>query len=428
MQDSFLDKADTYLSPVLSHFSRIEIERAEGIYLYGIDGKKYIDCASGIAVANTGHAHPKIQKAIAEQASKFLHLCAGIVYYPQNVALAEALVKRLPFKEASVFFTQSGSEAIETSLKLALYVSKKKKIVVFDSAFHGRTMGALSLTAKEKYKQGYDGWLSKEVIRVPYPYCYRCPYGKKAGSCDFSCVSKLKTVLLDHAAEIAAVFIEPVLGEGGYVPAPVDFMTELRYITKELDILLAFDEIQTGFGRTGTLFAMEQYDVCPDIVALAKGIASGLPLGACVARKDLMDKWTTSAHGGTYTGNPVSCAAGLATLKVIDEEKLLENAYEVGQYLKELFLEAKSKFSVIGDVRGFGLMLGIELIKPDSKEPNPELLRALRLKALEKGLIIISCGDSDQVIRFIPPLTITKQQAKQACDILLDSLAEVLHA
>ena len=420
------NKAAKYISPVQGHYSDLEIEKAKGIYLYTPDGRKIMDFTSGIAVANTGHCHPEVVKAISQQCEKLIHICAGVAYYPEYINFAEKLVGITPFSDAKVYFTQSGSEAVECSLKLAKYVSKKKKIVTFTHAFHGRTIGALSATHKAKYRSGYEDWLIQDMEWIKYPYCYRCPYGEKYGTCSYKCISQMKEQIYKNINDIAAVIIEPVLGEGGYVPAPVEFIQELRSFTADNNVLLIFDEIQSGFGRTGTMFAMEHYDVVPDILALAKGIASGMPLGACVAKTEIMDQWTTSAHGGTYPGNPVTCAAGNATINVIKKEKLLDNAYSIGQYIKTLLKELQLQYPVIGDVRGFGLMIGVELIKPETGEFNSELVLKVRQKALEKGLALISCGDNDQVIRMMPPLVITKDEAKMGLNIFIEALKESL--
>ncbi|MEI7942306.1 MAG: aminotransferase class III-fold pyridoxal phosphate-dependent enzyme [Candidatus Riflemargulisbacteria bacterium] len=419
------EKATKYISPVLGkYFPDLEVVSGQGIYLFDTDGKKYIDFTCGIGVTNTGHCHPKVVKAIAKQTSHLIHICAGIAHYEPHIKLAERLVKLLPFKEASVVFSQSGSEAVEASLKLAKYVTKKSKIIAFTHAFHGRTLGALSVTYKEKYKKGYEGWLIEDIIRLEYPYHFHnsnLEYREYV----FQCIASFKKAIIENN-DIAAVIIEPILGECGYVPAPVEFIQELRKFTEENGVLLIFDEVQSGFGRTGTMFAMEHYDVVPDIVALAKGIASGMPLGACVAKKELMDKWTTSAHGGTYIGNPVSCAASLATIDAVEEEGMLDNAYETGKLIVSLLNEAKKTLPVIGDVRGVGLMIGVEFINPTTKEPDSDIVKKIKLKALEKGLILISCGDSDQVIRLIPALIITKSQAKEAIDIFISSIQESL--
>ncbi len=420
-----LNKGNKFLSPVLGHYTELEVESAKGIKVYTTDGREYIDFSSGVAVANTGHCHPQVVQAITDQAKKLIHISAGVAYCAPNVDLAQKLVQITDVLEGSVYFAQSGTEAIEASLKLAKYVSGKKKIVAYTGAFHGRTLASLSVTYKDKFKKGYEEWIIEDIVRIKYPYCFRCPYGASYGKCKFECVSDMKQTILNDT-DVAAVIIEPIMGEGGYIPAPVQYIQELRRFTLENNIFLIFDEIQTGFGRTGTMFAKEHYDVTPDIYALAKGIASGLPLSACVAKKEIMDKWTKSAHGGTFLGNPICCAAALATIDVIDNEKLLENAYNVGQYIKNALKELQGNFPVIGDVRGFGLMIGIEFVYPENNLPNPDLVLRLRKKALEKGLILISCGDNDQVIRLIPPLIISMDEAKNALDILVDCLKESL--
>lgn len=421
-----MDKANRYISPVIGHFTDLEVDRAAGVFLYTPDGRKILDFSSGVAVANTGHCHPKVVQAIQSQASTLIHISSGVAYAAPNADLAQQLVERTLGSEASVFFTQSGTEAIEASIKLVRYVSKKKKIAAFTHAFHGRTMGSLSVTYKEKFKKGYENWLIKDVVRLTYPTCFRCPFGEKYGHCKFECLSQTKETLLSEP-DVGGVIIEPILGEGGYLPAPLEFIQELRRFTQEQKILLIFDEIQSGFGRTGMLFAMEHYEVIPDVLALAKGMASGLPLGACVARSSIMNEWTRSAHGGTYLGNPVCCAASLATLRVIDEENLLENTFEQGKYLKEMFRALQVQYPVIGDVRGFGLMIGLEIIRPETGEPDPVRVIDIRKRCLERGLLLISCGEFDQVIRLIPPLIITREQVKAAMEIIADSIKESLH-
>ena len=418
-----LEKGKQYLSPVLGHYTELEVVSAKGVWVKTFDGRSYLDFTSGVAVTNTGHNHPAIVAAIKAQVDQLIHISAGVAYCKPNVDLAETLVKKTGFQKGSVFFCQSGTEAIEASIKLVRYVSKKPKLLTYTLAFHGRTMGALSMTYKQKFRQGYENWLIKDVERVPYPYCYRCPYAKQYGACDFECLQALKTRLLADD-QVGGVLIEPILGEGGYVPAPVEYIQALRRFTAERGIALIFDEIQSGFGRTGTLFAKELYGVQPDVMALAKGIASGMPLGACVARADLMNQWTTSAHGGTFLGNPLCCAAGLASLRVIENEMLLENAYKIGQHLKALLDEAKSRYPVIGDVRGVGLLIGVEFVKPGTKEPYPELVIKIRQVAQTRGLLLIACGEDGQVIRLTPPLTITKDEAEKGLNILLDIIRE----
>jgi 4-aminobutyrate aminotransferase len=418
------EKAKKYISPVLGkYFSDLEIVKGQGVYVFDPDGKRYLDFAAGIGVVSTGHCHPKVVEAIVKQTHELIHIMGGIAYSPPYVNLAELLVSISPFKEASVVLTQSGSEAIEACLKLAKYVSNKRKVVAFSHAFHGRTLGATAVTYKEKYKHGYEDWLL-EVVRAPYPYYF---HNKDLSFQEYETeiINQVRDIICQDS-EIGAVIIEPVLGEGGYVPAPQRFLIELRRITEEHNVLLIFDEVQSGMGRTGKWFASEHYGVVPDIIALAKGIASGMPLGACIAKKEIMDKWSRAAHGGTYIGNPVTCAAALATIDVIKREKLLENSAEVGDYLKEELQKVFAGFPQVGDIRGLGLMIGIEFVNPTTGEGDPVIVSKIRNIALSKGLILISCGDSDQIIRLIPPLIINRFQVDEGVKILLESVQEAI--
>lgn len=433
MKDNWTEKGKKYLAPALSHYYEIEVERGEGCFLYGRDGKKYLDFASGIAVASTGHCHPKVVEAAQRQTAKLIHACAGIVYYEANVKLAEKLAAIMPWPGTKVFFSQSGSEAIEGALKLARYVTGKPGFIAFKGGFHGRTFGALSVTtSKEKYRHGYEPLL-EEISFFPYPYCYRCPFVDAQGRTDCTvdgpyCFKKFKEFVsgLD-LSRIAALIIEPVLGEGGYVVPPWEFMEELTELARAKNILIIFDEIQSGMGRTGKWLAAENFGIIPDIVCLAKGLASGFPIGAVCASAKLMDKWLPGAHGGTFSGNPVSCAAGLATLEVIEEEKLLARAERLGRILKEELEKLAKKYPALGEVRGLGLMVGVELVKVSPELPPPpdaELDKKLRQICLAKGLILISCGQYDQVIRFIPPLIVDEEEIRQGVDIFSQALAE----
>lgn len=432
MKDNWPEKGKRYLAPSLAHYYDLEIEKGAGCYLYGRDGKKYLDFTTGIAVALTGHCHPKVVEAAQKQAAKLIHACAGIVYYGPNVELAEKLASIMPWPDTKVFFQQSGSEAIEAALKLARYTTGKPGYIAFKGGFHGRTFGALSVTtSKEKYRKGYEPLLP-EVNIFPYPYCYRCPFADGQGQPDCAaagpqCLPKFREFLngLD-LSRIAALIIEPVLGEGGYVVPPWEFMEGLVEIAKEKNILIIFDEVQTGLGRTGKWLAAENFGIVPDIICLAKGLASGFPIGAVCASASLMDKWLPGAHGSTFTGNPVSCAAGLATLEVIEEEKLLARAERSGKILKQGLEELQKNYPVLGDVRGLGLMVGAELVKISPDQPPPpdgELDLRLRQLCLADGLILISCGQFDQVIRFIPPLIVTEEEINKALEIFGQALA-----
>ncbi len=391
-----LERANKYLSPVLTHVTEVEIEKGKGCYLFGLDGKKYLDFASGIAVVNTGHCHPKVVKAAASQIKKLIHACAGIVYYSPNVDLAEKLAQITPAGLDVAFFCQSGTEAIEAGLKLAKYATKKPGIISFEKSFHGRTLGALSVTnSNPKYRENYEPLLPK-VYTVPKQ------------------IEAVKKVLAENK-DIAACIIEPIQCEGGYLFPEDGFLPALRKVCDENGVLLIFDEVQSGFGRTGYWFACQHYKVAPDILCLAKAIASGFPLGAIISTKALMDKWLPGAHGGTMSGNPVTCAAGLATLQVIEEENLMENAQQQGAYLKKKLEKLKKSHSEIKDVRGLGLMVAVEF---DSKDKVKEIQK----KCLAENLILISCGDG-QVIRFIPPLIVKKKQINDALRIFQKALS-----
>lgn len=409
---TYLNRANKVLSPVLGHYTSIEIEKGSGNYLYSTDNKKYLDFSSGIAVASTGHCHPKVVKAIQNQAATLIHACAGVVYYDQNISLAEKLSEIVGNGLNSVFFTQSGSEAVEASLKLAKYVTKKHKILAFQGAFHGRTLGSLSVTtSKMKYRQGYEPLL-EGISFFPYPYEYRCPWNSSnPEECSEKSVEALEVYFSTLDDNYAAVIIEPILGEGGYVPAPIPFLKKLRELCDQRNILLIFDEIQSGMGRTGSWFNFQKINVVPDILTVAKGIASGLPLGACIASKELMSKWMTGAHGGTYGGNPVTCAAGLATIDVITE--ILPKINELNTIALTTLRTSLSDHPFVGDIRGEGLMIGIEMVKDkNTKEPNPELVSTVMKECLEKELIVVSCGLYDNVIRLMPPLIIDEVTLK----------------
>ena len=420
---NLVKRGEKVLSPVLSHFTEIEIKYGRGPYLYDYKGNAYLDFASGIAVTNTGHCHPKVVKAIKNQVQKLIHACSGIVYYEPNIALAEKLKKITPKGLEHTFFTQSGTEAIEGALKLSRYVTGKKEFIAFKGCFHGRTFGSLSITtSKKKYWEKYKPLLQK-INFFPYPYCYRCPFNSNWSNCTklkkkYPCIISLENFFKKiNPSKVAAAIIEPIIGEGGYIPAPLKFMESLRSLTKKHNIILIADEIQTGFGRTGKMFALEHSKINPDIICMAKGIASGLPLGAFISRKELTKKWPAGAHGSTYTGNPIGCSAGLATIKVIEDEKLPQKATKLGKFITNELFKLKQKYNFIGDIRGIGLMIGIEIVDSKNK-PNPALAKKILKLALDNKLILISCGQDHQVIRIIPPLNIKMKDLKKGLNIL----------
>jgi 4-aminobutyrate aminotransferase len=404
----------------------LPVVKEEGCYYYGLDGRKYLDFTSGIAVANTGHRHPKVVQAIKDAADQLLHGPSGVIMYESLLRLAEELVKIMPQRLDCFFFANSGTEAMEGAIKLAKYVTKRPYVISFTGCFHGRSMGALSVTtSKSKYRKYMQpNWLA---YQLPYANVKDCPAGQDPEIYFAEKLEKDAAALFRHQVtpeEVACMVVEPVLGEGGYVIPPRSWLQKMREICDRHNILLIFDEIQTGFGRTGDWFAAQTFGVTPDIMAVAKGIASGLPLSATVASKQLMKQWPLGSHGTTFGGNPVACSAALATLEVFREERLLENTRTVGRYAYERLQEIRAKHPVIGDVRAVGLMIGIEIINPRTGEPDGKGLLDILDRCLEKGVLFYLCGNSGEVIRMIPPLTVTAAQIDDGLRMLDEALSE----
>jgi 4-aminobutyrate aminotransferase len=400
------------------------VERASGAAVEDPDGNRYLDFAAGIAVVATGHSHPHVVAAIKRQADRFLHMCATDFYYDNVVSLAEGLTRRAPGPGPwRAFFANSGAEVVEGAIKLARLRTGRSKIVAFYGAFHGRTYGAMSLTASKPVQRKGYGPLLPEVVHSHYAYCYRCPVNRVPQSCDVQCLDLLTETMFGTTvdpAEVAAVIVEPVQGEGGYVVPHPGFLRRLRDVTRQHGILLIADEVQCGMGRTGRLFASEHFGLEPDIVTLAKGIASGMPLGALLARDEVM-QWTSGGHGSTFGGNPVSVAAALATLELL-EGGLVQNSEVVGGHLMAALRGRLGRHGVVGDVRGLGLMIGVEIVKdPSSREPAPELRERILEEAFRRGLLLLGCGKS--TIRLAPPLVIDREDAEMAASILDDSIA-----
>ncbi len=400
------------------------VKKAKGVWVEDVDGNQFLDFNSGIAVCNTGHCHPRVVEAIHVQAEQLIHMSGSDFYYEAQSALAAKLAEITPGpKEKKVFFGNSGAEAIEAALKLARFHTRRPFILAFLGAFHGRTMGALSLTAsKAIFEKGFSP-LVPGVTHVPYPYCYRCPYHHhEYPGCSLACVEWIREDLFKRSIppeEVAAIFVEPIQGEGGYVVPPPEFHKKLYDLAKEFGILYVADEVQSGMGRTGKMMAIEHWGVSPDIFALAKGIASGMPLGAMVSQSEVMD-WVRGSHASTFGGNPISCQAALATIKLL-EEGLIQNAAVQGEYLLNHLRGLQKQFYLIGDVRGKGLMIGIEMVRDKkTKEKAIEERNAVIQGCFEKGLLLLGCGEN--VIRFSPPLIITQSEA----DIALTILEEVL--
>jgi 4-aminobutyrate aminotransferase len=411
------------LSPSYTRDYPFVIARGRGATVEDVDGNRFLDFNAGIAVCSTGHCHPKVVASIRAQAEKFLHMSGTDFYYESMVELGEKLARLAPGADARrVYFSNSGAEAVEAALKMARYHTGRDKFVAFLGGFHGRTMGALSLTgSKPVQKKGFAPLLGG-VTHIPYAYCYRCAYGKQPETCAVECVKVLedqlfKTIL--PAEEVAAIFVEPVQGEGGYVVPPGKFFDELQAVARRHGILIVADEVQSGMGRTGKMFASDHFGLDPDILALAKGIASGLPLGATIARAQYME-WPAGAHASTFGGNPVAVAASLTTLEILEQE-LVDHAAHVGALMMSRMKGWPARFPVVGDVRGLGLMLGIELVKDQaSKEKAPELRSEVVDRAFRKGLLILGAGQN--TVRLSPPLMISEEQA----DFALDTLEEIL--
>jgi 4-aminobutyrate aminotransferase len=393
--------------------------RGEGVWVEDVDGNVFLDCNAGVAVCSTGHCHPEVVHAIQEQAATLIHMCGTDYYYRHMPALAKKLDEITPVPSPTkTHFANSGTEAVETALKLAMYATGREKFIAFYHSFHGRTLGSLSLTSsKAAQRRGFHRQ-ALDVIHVPYPNDYRpmLPVGDgvTAGQASLNWIENLLFKTTTPPEEVAGIVVEAVQGEGGYVPAPAEFLQGLRRICDEHGILLIVDEVQSGMGRTGKMFASDHYDLKPDIITIAKGIGSGMPIGATVARADLMT-WQKGAHASTFGGNPVCIAAALKTIDLL-QGGLVENAAEVGAYLQSELKRLMAKHDCIGDVRGLGLMVGVEFVQDrTSKAPAPELRDRVEMECYKRGLIILGAGTS--TIRWSPPLILTRENVDVAIEI-----------
>jgi len=426
--EAIIKKDEKYISPSYTRdgIYSVAAERGQGVNIWDVDGNRFLDFAAGIAVCATGHCHPKVVAAIRDQAGKLMHMSGTDFYYPPQVNLAEKLAVITPGSpNKKVFFSNSGAEAVEAAMKLARYHTRRPYWLAYYGAFHGRTFGALSLSSSKSIQRERFAPLVPQVIHVPYPDCYRCVFHETYPSCDLGCLHYIEEVVFTRevpAEEVAAFFTEPIQGEGGYNVPPEGYMKELRAMLEKYGILFVDDEIQAGMGRTGKMFAIEHDGVLPDIVTLAKGIASGMPLGATVAASSIMD-WKPGAHASTFGGNPISCRAALATIELL-EEGLIANAREVGAYFLSKLKELTNRWDNLDHARGRGLMLAIDVVKSkETKEPWSEKRNAVIRQAFMRGLIILGCGASG--IRFIPPLVVTKEDVDTALSILEDAMKEV---
>jgi 4-aminobutyrate aminotransferase len=414
---------------VWGRITNLDVDRGEGSWLITGDGDRYLDYSSGIGVTNTGHAHPRVAAAVAAQAAKLLHGQQNIMFHEPGLRLHERLPDLVPGGPYQAFLSNSGAEAVEASVKLARVATGRPAVLAFRYGYHGRTAQTMALTtAKDVYRAAFEP-LPGSVYHTPYPYCYRAPGGPHAPgacTCDWEAQLDLTFHQFIYPERVAAVIVEPVLGEGGYIVPSPRFLPRLREITRQHGILLIADEVQTGFGRTGEMFAVQHWDVEPDILVMAKGIASGLPLSGILARRELMAAWRPGTHGGTYGGNVVSCAAANATLDVIEDEGLVANARDRGAQFLAGLRALKSRHRAIGDARGLGLMVAIELVKPDEGDgrvPDPELTKRIQAEALARKLIVLTAGTYVNVIRIIPPLVTTAEEVDQALSVLDESLA-----
>lgn len=423
---AIVERDEKFTAPAYGRVYPLVVKQGRGCVIEDVDGNLFLDFMAGIAVANTGHAHPRVVKAIEEQARKFLHICGSDFYYEPMVELAEKLARLAPGKGGKkVFFTNSGTETVEAAFKLARYHTKRQHVIAFYGAFHGRSMGSLSLTASRSSHRAYFGPLIPGVHHVPYGFCHRCPYQLKYGSCGIECVNVLEKTVFRYDVrpeEVAAIFVEPVQGEGGYIVPPPEYLPMLQELCRKHGILLVADEIQSGFGRTGKMFACEHWGIEPDILCTAKGIASGMPLGAMIARAEI-STWTASTHGSTFGGNPVACAAALATIALL-EESLVENSAAVGAFLKERLTDLKKRHGAIGDVRGLGLMIGVDFERRDgSHAADAQFRDKVMQRCFEKGLLLLSCGES--TLRFCPPLIVTREEVVTAVGIFDSVIGEL---
>ena len=416
-----------YVSPSIARFYPLVVESAHGSLVKDVDGNQFIDFAAGIAVLSTGSTHPKVVQAIRRQAEKFVHFSYTDFYYDNLVALSEELLPMIPGDfPKMVYYGNSGAEAVEAAMKLTRNYTKRPIWLAHSGAFHGRTMGALTLTASKPMQRKDAFPLVPDAVHFPFPYCYRCPWKQTFPECDYYCVDYFKEQYLEKFVpvdDVAAYFFESIQGEGGYVPAPPEYFKKMEFLRKS-GVLFVSDEIQTGIGRTGKFLGIEHYGVVPDVVTLAKGIASGLPLSATIAKAEVMESWKPGQHASTFGANPVAIEASLATLDVFKSENLLQNVRKVGGEAKKRLMEMKSKYEIVGDVRGMGLFLGVEIVKDKrTKARGEEEAKKIMDYCFHHGLLAIMAGRN--TLRVIPPLNITQDEMTEGLDILEEGIASV---
>ena len=416
---SMYERCCDVMPQVANRATKLGVIDSEGCYLYTEDGSKVLDFASGVAVNNLGNKNPEVVEAIKKQLDTMIHVGHNVVYNESYVELAEKLVE-MTGGDTKVYFSNSGAEVNDGAMKLAKYVTKRPAIIAFRNSFHGRTIGSLSITgSSSSYRKNYEP-LMPAVYWADYANCHHCSFGKTKGQCSMECIKQFDSIFAKLIAPecVAAIIVEPVQGEGGYITPPEEFLKGLREICDKNGIMLIFDEVQTGVGRTGQLYAYQTFGVKPDILTSAKALGGGVPLGAIIAKKESMDKWPAGAHGGTFGGNPLACAAGLKTLEIIERDGLLENCRIQGKYFKNRLLKLQEKYpKYIGDVRGVGLMVAMELVD-ENGNPNSEITTTIKQKALEKNLLLLTCGSDHNVVRFIAPLVVSKKEIDEAMAII----------
>jgi len=414
----WLSRDEEFVSPSYGRPYPLVAESARGLEVTDVDGNVFLDFSSGIAVCSTGHCHPEVVKEIQEQAARLIHMSGTDFYYREQVLMAEEIARIAPGEgPKKCFFGNSGAEAVEAGFKLARYHTKKPRILSFNSSFHGRTFGALSLTgSNSKYRRGFAPMVPG-VTHIYYPYCLRCPFNLEKGECDFQCINYIEDEVFSKYVppeEVSAFVAEPILGEGGYIVPPDGYFQRLKKLLDEHEILFMCDEVQSGMGRTGKMFAIEHWGIEPDILCIAKGVASGMPLGVCCSSAEIMD-WHKGAHASTFGANPVSCRAALKTISLL-EGGLIDNAVKMGELLFKGLNDIWDQYDIVGDVRGRGLMIGVEFVKDAKNTPAPVISNDILMACFRKGLAFLPCGKS--TIRLCPPLVVSEEECSVALEVL----------
>jgi 4-aminobutyrate aminotransferase / (S)-3-amino-2-methylpropionate transaminase / 5-aminovalerate transaminase len=425
------ERREKFVAKGISTQNTFCITRARGARMWDENGREYLDFAGGIGCLNVGSAHPEVVKAVQEQAEKLLHTCVHVTLNEPYLALAEELCRITPISgDKKVLLANSGAEAVENAIKVARSYTKRHAVVAFENAFHGRTNLGMSLTSKVvPYKVGFGPFVP-EIYRIPYAYCYRCPFGQTYGNCAYECVDAVLKAFETYvdANNVAAMIVEPVQGEGGFIVPPPDYLPKLRQICRDKGIVFIVDEVQTGFGRTGEMFSVQHYrNLDPDVITMAKSMGAGLPISAVVGRAEIMDSTVVGGLGGTYGGNPVASAAALKVIEIMERDDLPGKARRIGERMVEVLKELQSKYPVIGDIRAQGAMIAFEMVKdPVSKDPFPEACAKIVEKCTAKGLILLKAGIYNNVVRMLAPLVITEEELEKGLGILTESIEETV--